>query len=92
MMKFLIISKTKDTFYTLNSEERERVHEEQKAFWEKYMMEGKLKDVYHLIGKHGSAAIWEVGSLEEVEHIFRDMPNYHYSYFKIYPVTEWKKI
>lgn len=92
MMKFLVISKTKDTFYTLTPEVRKQLHDGQEAFWEKNVKEGKLKEIYHLIGKHGTATIWEANSTEEAEEIFRDLPTYHYTHFKLYIISDWKKL
>jgi muconolactone delta-isomerase len=88
-MKILLISKTKDVFYVLAPEVRKQLHDEQEAFLKKYAKEGKLKEIYNLVGCNGAAAIWEVDSAEEGELLFNELPTYPYIDIQLYILTEY---
>lgn len=43
---------------------------------------------YHLVGQHGGAWIYEVGSHEEFERLLATSPVYNFARYEIYPLAE----
>ena len=44
------------------------------AFVDKYRKEGKLKEIYNLVGLKGAVSIWEIGSAEDGDRLFLEYP------------------
>ncbi len=89
-MRFLLIGRTEEFFYSLPPEVRKQIDEEQNQFLKKCSQEGKLIAAWNLVGKKKTVSIWEVNTAEEGEQLFKEFPGCHYVYFKIYPITEMK--
>ena len=52
--------------------------------------QSKLEQYYHVVGKHGGAWIFVVGSNEELEILLAKMPVYNFAAYTIYPLSEMK--
>lgn len=49
---------------------------------------GAVVGRYHLVGQHGGAWIYDVGSHEELERLLGQSPVYNFSRYEIYPLAE----
>lgn len=49
---------------------------------------GKVAARYHIVGAHGGAWVYDVGSNEELERLIALMPVYNYARFTVYPLAE----
>jgi len=54
----------------------------------KVKAEKKLLSRYHMVGKHGGAWIYEVGSNEELERLLAMAPVYNYARYDVLPLAE----
>ncbi|GAB3874399.1 muconolactone Delta-isomerase family protein [Kibdelosporangium lantanae] len=50
--------------------------------------DGKVIARYHLVGQHGGAWIYEVGSNEELERLLAMSPVYNFARYEIHPLAE----
>ncbi len=48
---------------------------------------GKVVERYHVVGWHGGAWIYEVGSNEELEILLAKSPVYNFAKFDVYPLA-----
>ncbi|SHJ06887.1 Muconolactone delta-isomerase [Dethiosulfatibacter aminovorans DSM 17477] len=72
-MKFLVTSRIKDMFYTLPPEVQLELNKGAAAFIEKYLDNGKCKEIYNMPGKNMSMSIWEGETGEEMERRFVEL-------------------
>ncbi|MEN3316368.1 MAG: hypothetical protein V7605_2602 [Acidimicrobiaceae bacterium] len=49
---------------------------------------GKVVGRYHIVGYHGGAWIFDVGSNDELEMLLAQMPVYNLSHFDVYPLAD----
>lgn len=49
---------------------------------------GKLEARYHVVGKHGGAWIYEVGSNEELERLLAMAPVYNFARYEVFPLAD----
>lgn len=50
--------------------------------------EGKLVSRYHVVGAHGGAWIYQVGSHEEFERLLARSPVFNFARYEVYPLAE----
>lgn len=50
--------------------------------------DGKLECRYHVVGSHGGAWIYNVGSNEELDRLLATSPVYNYAIYKVLPLAE----
>jgi muconolactone delta-isomerase len=48
---------------------------------------GKVTGRYHIVGAHGGAWLYDVGSNEELERLIALMPIYNFAHYTIYPLA-----
>jgi muconolactone delta-isomerase len=56
---------------------------------------GKVTARYHIVGAHGGAWLYDVGSNEELERLIALMPIYNFAHYTIYPLAnmpDWDEI
>ena len=56
---------------------------------------GKVTARYHIVGAHGGAWLYDVGSNEELERLIALMPIYNFAHSTIYPLAnmpDWDEI
>jgi len=58
----------------------------QMSFLDRMKEEGKVKEIYHLIGKQGIAMICDVGSDEELSRLVSRDPLFFHMEREIYPI------
>ncbi|WP_410663595.1 muconolactone Delta-isomerase family protein [Amycolatopsis sp. lyj-84] len=49
---------------------------------------GKVLARYHLVGQHGGAWIYDVGSNEELERLLAMSPVYNFARYEIHPLAD----
>ena len=49
---------------------------------------GQIAARYHIVGAHGGAWVYEVGSNEELERLIALMPVYNFAHYTVYPLAE----
>ena len=52
---------------------------------------GKLPHRFHIVGGHGGAWIYEVGSHEELDHLLAQAPAYNYATYEVIPLAEMRE-
>ena len=50
--------------------------------------QGKLAARYHIVGRHGGAWIYDVGSNEELERLLAMAPVYNYARYQVLPLAD----
>jgi len=88
-MKFLAITRTKDTYYMLPLETRMDVMKGALAYVEKCRKAGKCKEFYFTADLKGGTSIWEVESSEEAARLMLKNPDHAFMDIDIQPVVEW---
>jgi len=66
-MKFLIISRTKEVFYTLPPERQMELLTASLSWIEKYRKAGKCKEIFWIPGWNRAVLIWDAESAEGVK-------------------------
>ena len=49
---------------------------------------GQIAARYHIVGAHGGAWLYDVGSNEELERLIALMPIYNFAHYTIYPLAD----
>ena len=49
---------------------------------------GQIVSRYHIVGAHGGAWVFQVGSNTELERLIALMPVYNFAHFTVYPLAE----
>ena len=88
-MRTLIISRTKDYYYTLPLEKQIELTQGAAAFIDKYRGAGKCRDAYFLPNLKGSVSIWETESAEEGSRLFLENPMTPFMDEEVMVVVEW---
>lgn len=57
-------------------------------YTEQVRSQGKLVARYHLVGRHGGAWIYDVGSNEELERLLATQPVYSFARYDVYPLAD----
>jgi muconolactone delta-isomerase len=50
--------------------------------------QGKVIGRYHIVGSHGGAWIYSVGSNDELEMLLAQSPVYNFSHYQVYPLAD----
>lgn len=61
---------------------------QQPAHGEKLEKQGKLECRYHVVGSHGGAWIYKVGSNEELDRLLAMSPVYNFATYQVLPLAE----
>ena len=88
-MKYLALSRRKDSLLMLPPEKRAEIWEGMVAFIEKYQKAGKCKEIYWDGDIKGSISIWETDSEEEGTKFITENPLSPFSDIDIRPVVGW---
>ncbi len=88
-MRYLVISRPKDVFYSLPDERRMVLMEGTISYVDKYRKAGKFKKVHHMPGWNRTMLILEVDSQEEAERIALESPMYQFTDIETYAMVEW---
>ena len=65
-MKFMVIARTKDSFYALSFEKQQEILETQEEHMETLTKQGKLKESYFLGNMKAVMAIFDLNSAEDL--------------------------
>ncbi len=84
-MKFLVVWKLE---IRLLSSDMVKSVLRQQDYGKKLEQDGKLEKRYHMVGQHGAAWIFVVGSNEELERLLAASPVFNFAHFDIYPLAE----
>lgn len=84
-MKFLVLWRLE---IKLLSEEMLQKLLRQQDHFSSLSERGKLAARYHIPGQHGGALIFEVQSVEELDHLLAAFPVYNLAHFEVYPLAE----
>ncbi|MGZ4187134.1 MAG: muconolactone Delta-isomerase family protein [Solirubrobacteraceae bacterium] len=60
----------------------------QQEYGARLQAEGKVLARYHLIGSHGGAWIYDVGSNEELDALLAQAPVYNVAAYEVHPLAE----
>lgn len=87
-MKFLIISRFKNEFYSLSEQKRSDLLSAAKTANDKFFREGKYLAMYFLGDMAGTVLIAELNSSEEVARIAIEHPLYGYLDVELTPLVD----
>ena len=68
-MKFMLTTRTKDSFYALSPEKMKKLQDASAQYMEKFVKEGILKEAYYLGNMKGVMAIFDLNSQEDLVRI-----------------------
>lgn len=88
-MKFLMISKLKDVFWTLPREERAQLMLGTAAWRDRYLKAGKCLESYTMPGWGRFVSIWEIESGEEAARLVAELPLGSFMDMESYPLADW---
>ena len=88
-MKFLIISRTKEVFYTLPPERQTELLTGSLSWIEKYRKAGKCKEIYWIPGWNRVAIIWDAESAEESSRLTAENPMNPFNDMEAYALSDW---
>ena len=88
-MKYLALTRRKDTFLMLPREKQVETWEGMVAFIEKYQKAGKCKEIYLDGDMKGSVSVWETDSEEESVKFIVENPFSPFSDIDIRPIIGW---
>jgi muconolactone delta-isomerase len=87
-MKFLVISETKDIFYAMPADEREKLSNASTDYVRKAIKAGAILEFYNIPGWNRTVAIQQYETVEELYKHFEGEPLYPYIKFEIYPLRK----
>ena len=88
-MKFLIISRTKEVFYTLPPERQTELLTASLSWIEKYRKVDKCKEIYWIPGWNRVAIIWDAESAEESSRLTAENPMNPFNDMEAYALSDW---
>jgi hypothetical protein len=88
-MKYLVISRTKESFYMLPRERLMELRRAVVALIDKWRKEGIIKEIYNMPGLKAAAFILEVASPEEANRLFYESPMLPFQDFEPYVLSDW---
>ena len=88
-MKFLVITRTKDTFSMLPLDKQAQLMEGVAAYIDRYKKAGVCKEVYSIASIHGTASVWDVESGEKGNAIYVENPAYGFQDFEMYAMSDF---
>jgi muconolactone delta-isomerase len=87
-MKFMVIVRTKDSFYDLPPAKQKELMDATAQNTEKLTKEGKLKEMYVLGNMKGSMVIFDLNSSEDLVRIAYEFPLFPFTDAKITPLVD----
>ncbi len=87
-MKFLVVTRNKESYYALPVEKRLENRDKGAAFFKKYLKTGKCKDLYYHADIRGTVSIWDVKSAEEIVELMLEVPGRDFGNFDVQPLVE----
>lgn len=87
-MRFLFVSRYKDSFFALPPEKSAAIGAAAMAFVEKYLKSGKCKEAYMQGNGRGTVSIWDFASAEEMARLVREYPMYPFIEQESIPLVE----
>jgi hypothetical protein len=88
-MKFLIITRMKDTFGMVPPEKQAQIMEGVVAFIDKYRKTGVCKEIFNISSIHGTASVWDVESAEKGSALYVENPAYGFEDYEMYVVSDF---
>jgi len=88
-MRFMVILRTKDTYFMLPEERQLKLFEDSVAFVERHRKAGNCKEINYLPGSKGTVSIWVAESSEEITLRFLENPMSIYEDAQIYLLSDW---
>jgi len=88
-MKFLVIGKIRDVFFTLPPATRRQLMEATTAQAIQHKNEGKLLEIYNIPGGGRSVSIVKHETAEGMSKYFQEMPIASYMDYEIYPLADF---
>jgi muconolactone delta-isomerase len=92
IMKFMLISRYKDSYYALSSEKLKKIQAALGQYVEKLTKEGKLKEVYYLGNMKGAMVILDLKSSEDLVRLAYDSPTFPFVDAEITPLVEMEVV
>jgi muconolactone delta-isomerase len=87
-MKFLVIAKLKDIYYSMSSNERKKIDDASTTYIKKAIKDGVFLRLYGIPGWDRGVSIEQYENIAELKNCFEGDPYYPYLKFEIYPLIE----
>jgi hypothetical protein len=88
-MKFLVITRIRDTFVMVPPERQAQIMDGVTSFVNKYRKSGVCKEIFTVASIHGTASVWEVDSAEKGAALFLEDPAYPFEDVEMYAVSDF---
>ena len=87
-MKFMLITRYKDSFYALPPKKLKEITETTQHYIEKLTKEGKVKEVYYLGNMKGAMVIFDLNSPEDLVRVAYEAPVFPFVNAEITPLVD----
>ena len=84
----MLTARFKDSWYALSPEKQKEVMDGQAKYMEKWMKEGKLKEVYFLGNMKGAMVIFDLSSAEDLMNSAYEAPVFPFADAEITPLVD----
>ncbi len=88
-MRFMVILRTKDTYFMLTKKKQLDLFEESVAFVERHRKAGNCREINYLPGSKGTVSIWVAESSEEITLRFLENPMSIYEDAQVFLLSDW---
>ena len=91
-MKFLVITRFKDSFYALPPAKQKELRDATVQNTEKLTKEGKLKEMYVFGNMKGSMAVFDLNSPEDLVRIAYEFPLFPFTDAELTPLVDMEVV
>ena len=91
-MRFLAITRNKDSYYALPKEARMEIGLQSLGFVQKHLQDGSCKHVYFTPDLKGTVSVWELESDRQRTQVTLENPLWAYTEIQIQPLLEWDAV
>jgi muconolactone delta-isomerase len=88
-MKFLLITRMKDTFSMVPPDKQAQIMQGVAAFVDKYKKVGVCKEIYTIASIHGTVSVWDVESGEKGSALFTENPAFGFEDYEMYAISDF---
>ena len=89
-MRFLIITRNKDSYYQLPQDQRLGLMQEAVSYVDKHRQDGTCKHIYLAPDMKGSISVWELESEQQRARILLENPLWTHMDIEIEPLLQWE--
>jgi len=89
-MKFLAMTRIRDSFYLLPLERQRQLREDGIAYVERHRTSGKCRHIYYTADLKGTVSVWEVQTSDEAARLMAENPQLPFTDIVTQPMIEFE--